>query len=111
LISVKPNNSGGATMFRMMPDGFTMVNMPLDLLLTHGFQVDPNQTIGEPGWAKTDRWDVGAKAAGEDVAALAKMTFDQRQAMFQQVLTDRFGMKSARVARVRARSGQGRIED
>jgi uncharacterized protein (TIGR03435 family) len=99
VISVKPNNSGGATMFRMTPDGFTMVNMPLDLLLTRGFQVDPNQIIGEPGWAKSDRWDVDAKVAGEDVAALAKMTFDPRQAMFQQVLTDRFGMKFHRETR------------
>jgi uncharacterized protein (TIGR03435 family) len=33
------------------------------------------------------------------VAALAKMTFDQRQAMLQQVLTDRFGMKFHRATR------------
>jgi uncharacterized protein (TIGR03435 family) len=77
----------------MTPDGFTMVNMPLDALLTQGLQVNPDQIVGEPGWAKSDRWNVEAKVAGEDVDALARMTFAQRQAMFQQVLADRFGMK------------------
>jgi uncharacterized protein (TIGR03435 family) len=94
VISVKPNNAGGATMLRMTPDGFIMANMPVDTLLTQGLQVDPGQIDGEPGWAKTDKWDVEAKVASEDVAALGKMSFDERRAMFVQVLADRFGLKA-----------------
>jgi uncharacterized protein (TIGR03435 family) len=93
VISVKPNNAGGATMLRMTPDGFIMANMPVDTLLTQGLQVDPVQIVGEPGWAKTDKWDVEAKVAPEDVVVLSKMSFDERRAMFVQVLADRFGLK------------------
>jgi uncharacterized protein (TIGR03435 family) len=92
VISVKPDKSGGGTMLQMTPDGFTMANMPIDTLLTQGFQVNPNQIVDEPGWAKTDKWDIQAKVAPEDVAALGKMSFDQRRAMFVRVLTDRFGL-------------------
>jgi bla regulator protein BlaR1 len=99
VISAKPNKSGGPTMLRMTPDGFTMVNMPVDILLTQGFLVGPNQIVGEPGWAKSDRWNVDAKVAGEDVAALGKLTFDQRRAMYRQVLEDSFGMKVHRETR------------
>lgn len=92
VISVKRDNASGASMLQMTPDGFTMMNMPIDTLLTQGFQVNPNQIVQEPGWAKTDKWDVQAKVASEDVSALGKMSFDQKRSMFVQVLTDRFGL-------------------
>jgi len=99
VISVKPARAGSgpgmgmAMGVRIMPDGFTASNLPAHFLLMQGFKVNDNQITGEPGWLKTDRWDIEAKVAGEDVATLSKLTFDQRQSMFQQVLADRFALK------------------
>ena len=99
VISVKPAKAGGgpgmgmAMGVRITPDGFTASNLPAHFLLMQGFKVNDNQIFGEPGWLKNERWDIEAKVAGEDVATLSKLTFDQRQSMFQQVLTDRFALK------------------
>jgi uncharacterized protein (TIGR03435 family) len=76
-------------------DGFAMVNTPVHNLLTQALHKDPDEIIGEPGWATTDRWDVVAKVLSpEDVATLGKMSFAQRGAMLLQILTDRFGLKT-----------------
>jgi uncharacterized protein (TIGR03435 family) len=94
VISVKPADSssmrGG---IRLTADGFAMSNIRVDMLLNEGFQLGPNELIGEPDWAKSQGWDINAKVAGEDVAALSNMSFDDRRQMFVQVLAERFGLK------------------
>lgn len=94
VISVKPDKSGGPNVsIRMTPDGFIASNITVHMLLTEGFGLNADQLSGEPGWAKSDTFDVEAKVAGADVEALKKIPFEQRRAMFQQVLTDRFQLK------------------
>ncbi len=91
VISVKPNTGANPNMrLKINPDGFSATNVNLHMLLTEGYQLDSDQILGEPGWAKTAGFDIDAKVAGEDVATLKKITFDQRRQMFQQILTERF---------------------
>jgi len=94
VISVKPADS--STMFggiRLTADGFSMSNIRVDMLLKEGFQLGPNELIGEPDWAKSQGWNIDAKVAGEDVDALKKMSFDDRRRMFVQLMQERFGLK------------------
>ena len=94
VISVKPD-PGGAMMMgvRMTPDGFSAKNVPAHMLFVFGMRLNENQVVGEPDWMKSGRWDIDAKVAGEDLAALKALDFNQRQAMMVQALTDRFGLK------------------
>jgi len=55
--------------------------------------VNEDQISGEPDWTDSERFDIDAKVDGSDVAAMKNMTFEQRQEMVRQLLTDRFGMK------------------
>ena len=94
VISVKQDKSGSiGGMIRFRPDGMIMENMPVHVLVSEGFHVFDDQVVGEPAWAKTDLWDIDAKVAPDDVAALEKLSFDQRRVMFLQIAMERFGLK------------------
>lgn len=94
VVSIKPaDSSGQGGMIRLTADGFSMSNIPVDMLLHEGLQLGPKELISEPDWAASQSWDINAKVAGEDVDALSKMSFDDRRRMFVQVLTERFGLK------------------
>jgi uncharacterized protein (TIGR03435 family) len=94
VISVKANKGAAPGMeLRITKDGFSAINVNLDMLLLEGYQVDPDQLVGQPSWSKSAGFDIDAKVAGEDVAALNKISFDQRRQMFQQILKERFGLK------------------
>jgi uncharacterized protein (TIGR03435 family) len=79
----------------MNRDGFTAANIQLHDLLLQAFELqEPEQLLGDPKWATSDRWDIDARVAPEDIAALAKMTYHERMGMFQEILIERFGMKA-----------------
>jgi uncharacterized protein (TIGR03435 family) len=100
VISVKPNKSGrGSGMARFQADGLTVVGLSAHDLLTAGFHVFDDQVVNEPAWVKTQLWDIDAKVGGDDVTALEKLSFDQRATMFQQIVTERFGLKAHRETR------------
>jgi uncharacterized protein (TIGR03435 family) len=54
---------------------------------------EDQQLVGEPKWTSSDRWDIDARIAAEDIAALGKLSYHQRLDMFQAILTERFGLK------------------
>ena len=89
VISVKPNKSGSRGM-SMGPMSAT--NVPVHLLLTQAYHLYDDQLIGEPAWAKTDRFDVNGKVAASDEATVAKLTQEQKRVFFQQMLKERFGL-------------------
>ena len=94
VMSVKPNKSGDHGVdLELTPDGFMATNVTVDFLLTQGSGLNADQIFGEPGWMKTETFDVEAKVAGPDVAALRDVTFEQRRSMFLQVLDGRFQLK------------------
>jgi uncharacterized protein (TIGR03435 family) len=91
VISVKPNKTAnGTTRVRLSPDGLAAENVTVHALLLESYRLNEDQLFGEPAWVKTERFDIQAKVAGTDVAALARLPANQRRSMFSQVLTDQF---------------------
>ena len=93
IISVKANKESNRTGVQFTPDGMRGTAVTVQFLLYEGYGgINQNQVIGEPSWSTTEGFDIEAKVAPADVPTLAKMTFEQRRTMFQQILTDRFKM-------------------
>lgn len=93
IISVKANKESNRTGVQFTPDGMRGTAVTVQFLLYEGYGgINQNQVIGEPSWSTTDGFDIQAKVADADVPTLAKLTFEQRRTMFQQILTDRFKM-------------------
>ena len=94
VISVKPSKEIG-TRVQFTPDGLRGTAVTTRFLLFEGFGgINQNQLIGEPSWSTADGFDIEAKVAAADVPVLAKLTFEQRRTMFQQILTERFQLAS-----------------
>ena len=90
VISVKPSKDNG-TRVQFTADGMRGTAVTTQFLLFEGFGgINQNQVIGEPSWSTGDGFDIEAKVAAVDLPTLAKMTFEQRRTMFQQILADRF---------------------
>ncbi len=109
--SVKPNRSGStrATTVPLQPDGrYAITNASLDLLIAFAYQ--PRQQyeiVGVPDWARTERFDVEARADG---APPAREIF----LMLQSLLAERFKLVAHNETRpmpvyvlVAAQGGQG----
>lgn len=97
--SVKQNKSGtGFIRIQMQPGGrFVAENMPLAELLRFAYAVQPFQIEGGPGWMRSDRFDVTAKAeqaAGATPGAPGQI--GPVQLMVQALLADRFKLKVRR---------------
>jgi uncharacterized protein (TIGR03435 family) len=91
VISVKPNKDSNGTRMQFTPNGLHGIGVTVRFLLYEGYGgINSNQVIGEPPWSSTDGFDIEAKVAPADVATLGKMNFEQRRAMFQSILADRF---------------------
>jgi uncharacterized protein (TIGR03435 family) len=95
VISVKPNKTTPGGPFGLVTtaftaDGFRGTNVPVHVLLLQAYGLHEGQLIEEPAWAKADVFDIEAKVAGPDVAAFKALDYDRRQAMFQQILAERF---------------------
>jgi uncharacterized protein (TIGR03435 family) len=90
VISVKPSKAS-RMLVQITPDGMRGTGVTTEFLLFEGFGgLSQNQVIGEPSWSTTDGFDIEAKVTTEDLPALAKLTFDQRRTMLQQILAGRF---------------------
>jgi bla regulator protein blaR1 len=90
VISVKPSKDN-RTRVQFTPDGMRGTEVITQFLIFEGFGgINQNQVIGEPPWSTADGFDIEAKVAAVDVPTLARMTFEQRRTMFQQILADRF---------------------
>ena len=73
------------------PDGFSAENTSLGVIVRSAFGNNPlQQWDAEPGWLETTRFDVDAKF---DVAAFPRPTREQRQAMLQALLAERFHLR------------------
>src|SRR5688572_10738972 len=91
--AVKQNKSGQPFIrFGMQPGGrFNAENAPLIELLRFAFQVQPFQIEGAPGWTRSDRFDVTAKAEGE-IPQTAPGELGPIQLMMRSLLAERFGL-------------------
>jgi uncharacterized protein (TIGR03435 family) len=90
VISIKPSRDT-MTRVQFTPDGIRGSGVVVRFLLYEGYGgINQCQIIGEPAWSTGEGFDIEAKVAAADLPTLAKMTFDQRRTMFQQILADRF---------------------
>jgi len=103
--SVKPGDpSDRRMMINIAPGGrFRTVNAPVILLLRIAYHVQDFQLVGLPEWAKTERFNVEAKADDRANEDLMKMSEEQRNAFqkrlqlrLQALLEDRFALKTHR---------------
>jgi uncharacterized protein (TIGR03435 family) len=91
VVSIKPNHTGSPAMInRTPPDGYSVENMSLRIILSDAFGIRADLISGGPGWLDTDRYDLTAKVAGDDLSAYKALSNDQRNRMLQAVLADRF---------------------
>jgi bla regulator protein blaR1 len=94
VVSIKPNKDGGMmSRLQMTPDGITVTGVPVHMLLREAFGLSPDRLVGGPGWMTSDRFDIDARVAPEDVARLKALSGPQRFAMLIPVFEERFGLK------------------
>jgi bla regulator protein blaR1 len=84
--SIKRNNSGDSgVMMRRLPNGATLVNVPLQMIIVQAYGIQPSQLEGGPSWIFSDRFDIQAKAERE----LKPPEFRE---LLRNLLADRFGL-------------------
>jgi uncharacterized protein (TIGR03435 family) len=94
VVSVKENKStNGGMSINTSADGFVCRNISLKNLIANAYGVRIDLISGGPGWAETTGFDVDAKVAEEDIAALKKLKGPQRWMMLRATLADRFKLK------------------
>jgi uncharacterized protein (TIGR03435 family) len=92
--SVKPSDpSDYNAKFDLQPGGrVTLVGLPLRSLVLQSFNVHSDEQLaGLPGWARTERFDVIAKASSEGLSAPA-MDMEALAPMLRALLVQRFKM-------------------
>jgi uncharacterized protein (TIGR03435 family) len=93
--SIKPNKSAG-NMVRLMfsPDGLSVTNGTLQMLINAAYGVENNQISGAPNWVNSEKYDIEAKMDSSTADQLRKLGEDERmverQRMLQALLADRF---------------------
>jgi uncharacterized protein (TIGR03435 family) len=90
--SIKPSKSSDG-MMGWTPDGILITGIPVQLLILQAFDIENDQLIGAPGWVRSDRFDIQAKVAPEDLEAFRKIPIDNRSSMLLPLLEDRFHFK------------------
>jgi uncharacterized protein (TIGR03435 family) len=93
VISVKQNKTARGWGYSRLPDGYAAHGITLKQLIFDAYEM---RAIGGPGWWEDTRFDIQAKVADSDIAALQTLSYHQRAAMVQQILTDRFKLKAHR---------------
>jgi uncharacterized protein (TIGR03435 family) len=79
--------------FSYSPAGLTVENMGLESLIEVSFEIEEEQVIGVPAWAKSDRYNIEAKVDPSQTEALKKLTMAQRNHMIRPLLEGRFQLK------------------
>jgi len=94
VISVKQDKLAQGWTASTPPDGYSAKGITLAYLLMDAYDIRPMyRIIGPPAWWDDTRFDIQAKVADSDIPALQNLTYRQRAAMVQQILTDRFKLK------------------
>ena len=92
--TIKPNNTFSGSMdSNTNLDTFSAKNLSLKYLLQRAYGINQSLISGLPGWAESAHYDIVAKVVDVDVATMRNLTREQRQAMLQQLLADRFQLR------------------
>ena len=85
VVSIKPNLSapGAGGGMQTLPDGsFMMTNQPMESILSAASPVQVVEVLGMPGWARSDRYDINARAPAGGTRA-------QQREMLRNMIVDR----------------------
>jgi uncharacterized protein (TIGR03435 family) len=94
VVSIRPNKSvGNGWSINMNGDTFSTTNVPLKSLVVNAYGIKEYLISGMTGWTDSAHFDINAKILDMDAEALKKLTPEQRRAMLQQLLVDRFQLK------------------
>lgn len=93
--SVKPaKTEANCRSFTQKPGGgLVTANATVKMLIAFAYQVMPEEISGGPTWVETDGFDIDAKGAD------AKVSQAQFREMIQNLLPERFGLKTHRETR------------
>lgn len=95
VVSIREHNANDQRGYAPQPDdGFIYLNQSLKVLTMIAYGIRSDYIVGLSGWAESKRYDVQAKVSSEDVAAYRKLTREQKQEMFQQLLEENFKLKA-----------------
>jgi uncharacterized protein (TIGR03435 family) len=89
VVTIKPNNTGEKR-DRMDVEGRHVIakNETVEAMLVTGFNVQKNQIVGLPDWARTEHWDADGVPNVE-----GRLDVQQWQSMMRKLLDERFGLK------------------
>jgi uncharacterized protein (TIGR03435 family) len=96
VVSIKPDKTSGPGHVAMAapPDGLTMTNFSLAMLIKMAYGVRDDQISGGPNWFSSETYDIEAKPDSSVVEELQKLNRVQRTAeqmqMLRALLADRF---------------------
>jgi uncharacterized protein (TIGR03435 family) len=97
--AIKPNNTGSGNSSSNGGSGlFTAENVTLKSIMQYqAYDIPQSRILGGPKWIDSAHFDIRAKMDAETVARLDKLSSLERraqdQAIFQQLLADRFHLK------------------
>lgn len=98
VVSIKPNLTEVSTGLALStPDTLSMPGITVQTLILGAYDLKrPEQIVGLPAWASTDKFDIELKLGADDAAAAQKMTVQERQRQqslrIQSILEERFGI-------------------
>jgi uncharacterized protein (TIGR03435 family) len=88
-----PNDPNGQRI-RIHGRHVTLLDHTVEDILLIGYHLQKGQIVGEPDWAKTERWNVDGLADVDGEPSLVQL-----QSLMRKLLTERFGMKLHREQR------------
>jgi uncharacterized protein (TIGR03435 family) len=97
--AIKPNNTGSGNSSSNTDKGlFTAENVTLKGIMQYeAYDISPSRILGGPKWLESAHFDIRAKVDEATAARLDQLGREERraqnQAMFQQLLADRFQLK------------------
>jgi uncharacterized protein (TIGR03435 family) len=105
--SVRPDRSSDLVRsFWFTPDGLYIKGFPLHAILHTAFlglhEYGDDRLIGEPGWVKSERYDIQAKVDEAEVAQWKKLPVDQQRLALQALIVERFNLRYHRESRTSA---------
>lgn len=93
--TVKVNNTAsGSIHVSIRDDTLQATNVQLASLIEVAFDIRRDQVIGLPHWAQVDHYDIIAKVVDMDAQQLRGLSGDQRKAMLQHLLEQRFHLQT-----------------
>jgi uncharacterized protein (TIGR03435 family) len=93
--TIKPNNSGsGSLNIDSNDETFMATNISIKALLENASGIREDLISGLPGWAESAHYDIVAKVVDADADTMRHLTREQRENMLQQLLADRFQLKT-----------------